>query len=225
MVAPLVAAGLASAAGSVIGAGLDYFGQKKANKANISSAREQMDFQERMSNTQYQRTMEDMRLAGLNPILAAKLGGAGTPPGASVVSQSETGGASQHVGKASSSASEAMRMQADIANIKASTALSGVLARKAENEITNANLSTASQLRLQNAQGDNYDSQTALNALTGRNVLKGIDTSEWKAPLGRLALGVTSGVESLIKGSPGMFSRMTESARAARARHHANLKR
>lgn len=47
-----------------------------------SRAKDQMNFQREMSNTSYQRQMDDMRAAGLNPILAAKMGGASTPSGA-----------------------------------------------------------------------------------------------------------------------------------------------
>ena len=42
----------------------------------------QMDFQERMAGSQYQRGMRDMRKAGLNPLLAYKQGGAASPAGA-----------------------------------------------------------------------------------------------------------------------------------------------
>lgn len=79
---PMVAAAGISAISGMLG-------QRSANRANAALAQRQMDFQERMSSTSFQRAVADMKAAGVNPMLAAKLGGASSPSGASAVMQNE----------------------------------------------------------------------------------------------------------------------------------------
>ena len=77
----------AAVGASIVGGILGNRGQTAANAANAQMAHNQMQFQERMSRTAYQRQVEDMKAAGINPMLSAKMGGASTPSGQTAVMQ------------------------------------------------------------------------------------------------------------------------------------------
>lgn len=99
---------MAAAAGSF----LSYRGQEDTNQSNMDIAREQMKFQERMSSSAYQRSVADMKAAGINPILAYSQGGASSPSGASATMQNA-------VAPAMSSAMDALRLKFEIDNMRA----------------------------------------------------------------------------------------------------------
>lgn len=61
--------------GSVAGGVIDAFSQGSANASNERNVQKQIDFQREQSGTQYQRAVEDLKKAGLNPALAYSQGG------------------------------------------------------------------------------------------------------------------------------------------------------
>lgn len=99
-------------ASALIPAVASGIGVERANKQNLKIAREQMAFQERMSSTAYQRAVNDMRLAGINPMLAYMQGGASTPSGASATMMDA-------LGPAVSSAMHAVRLRQELKTLKA----------------------------------------------------------------------------------------------------------
>lgn len=177
----------------IVGAAGSILGQNSANNANVAlmnqanafseaQSEKQMQFQKEMRASQYQTAVQDLKAAGLNPMLAYTQGGAGTPSGAAASSAPPPKVESVLANAANSAATSAIAMN----NVMQNKLIQAQI-NKTDTEADNIQADTVNKLDTNpNIKAENKriladiafkDTSARLNSANAANVERGIAPS------------------------------------------------
>ncbi|QCQ85018.1 DNA pilot protein [Blackfly microvirus SF02] len=196
---PVTGALIGSIGGSLVSGLFGSSAQKKANKTNIQLQQKQLDWQERMANTEWQRGVEDMKAAGLNPMLAYSQGGASSP-NVSAATVNPEDGLARGISSASEKAMAILAMKQTEANIE----LTKANTIKTVEEAKTAGVTSANAGERQTAELANIRAEY-------RRIIEGEDlTKAQRANLEELLPGMIRQQQAQL----GLTSASTQSAKA-----------
>lgn len=156
------------------GAGVEAAGAVAANRANLKLSRHARKWQEAMANSAYQRTVKDLRAAGLNPLLA--MGGgisAGSFPSTQVpIMRSPTAGFGERF---SSAARGSVRSASELQILKETAA------KARSDALTASNLAKASQYEPERAYHAVFSEANRGSDLMSSATLKDAEAERTKA--------------------------------------------
>lgn len=174
-------------AAQLAGSALSMLGQQSANRANLRIAREQMAFQERMSNTAYQRRMDDLSKAGLSPMLAYQQGGASAPGGQAATMQNVLAGA----GDAVSSGLQLLKFKKELRLLQSQINLTDEQKARTSAETANIAAGTADYLNGVDLSKMSYTARAAFQRWRNLMITEGVlmsqkRLSEYSEPAARV---------------------------------------
>jgi len=159
------------------------------NETNYKIATENRAWQERMSNTAHTREVEDLRNAGLNPILSATGGSGASSPGGSVATMQNT-------------QEQAAPIKAQLANLAANTAKTIMDSHKSKAE-AKLNVELAQKTKYGTAPGTDIPNATIAEGLSNAKNTYNKSSISTKVPSDIAMsgpMGIINSAKKLMKG-------------------------